>query len=108
MGGAIRASARALCWLRTFSAWLLLALAVDLVALPVPADVDCSSCDAQPLQSAPDGDGDEERMPPHGIHAAILATTPLLLRKGHACRGDDEAVPRSPYLDRLLRPPKVA
>lgn len=94
-------------FLRLVAVWLVCLAAAEAIAAPAfPLSADAPH-DAQPLESGTDVDElDDERLPPSGLHADLLADTPLHSRRGHGCRGDDQRVPNSPAVDRLLRPPR--
>ncbi|MSQ84856.1 MAG: hypothetical protein EXR77_18615 [Myxococcales bacterium] len=92
---------------RYLACWLLCLAFVEVVVLPESLMAAQGEHHTMPLDAPLDGDGaDEERLPVAGSHATVLTCTPLLQRKGHGCRGDDQTAPQSPDLGRLLRPPR--
>ncbi|MBM4344962.1 MAG: hypothetical protein FJ100_16460 [Deltaproteobacteria bacterium] len=93
--------------LRFVAVWLVCLAAAEAVGAPAFPVAAGAVGDAQLLQGGPDIEElDEERLPPSGLHADMLANTPLCTRRGHGCRGDDQVVPASPDAGRLLRPPR--
>ncbi|MBI5608465.1 MAG: hypothetical protein HY902_06250 [Deltaproteobacteria bacterium] len=91
---------------RALVAWLLVALALNFAVLPIPNGLGQSGA-TEPVDSAPGSEDDEGRMLAGEVQAVIVPAQPEAPAKRHACRGDDQHPPRSPYLDRLLRPPKA-